>query len=162
MEDAIILRKAAEEDCEDIYKWRNDERTRRASFDSEYIFYEVHRDWLCKSLCNNERCLYIGEKGKEKIGIVRLDKKNEQTVEFNINLAPQMRGKGYGSKMIELACDKFSKESDFRGIIIARTKDSNVASIKAFKKAGFLDLFDYLDGRAGGVVVLGRQSSKYS
>jgi len=154
----IILRKADWRDCDDLYRWRNDEETRKASFNSDPIPYDTHRKWFENSLKDPKRFMYVAEdEAGNKIGVVRLDRKNEQVAEFDINLAPEMRGKGYGALLIEEACRKFSNES-YCSLFLARAKMDNLASIRVFKKDGFFGMFDYVDARWGGVVVLGRFS----
>jgi len=89
-----------------------------------------------------------------KIGAVRFDKLNRFAAEINIHLAPLMRGKGYGTLLIKKACD-FMKKKGFH-VLVARTKKTNVPSIRAFEKNGFLVMFEYCDTRSGQILVFGR------
>lgn len=152
----IYLRKANENDIKDIFNWRNDEETRKVSFHSDFIPFDVHRDWFEKSLKDSNRFMYIAEDNKgNKIGIVRLDRRNDNVAEFDINLDPKMRGKKYGSLLIDKACQMFSEES-YVNLLIARTKKNNLPSIKVFIKARFFNIFEYKDKKWGDVIVLGR------
>lgn len=142
----IKIRKAGPADNEDILLWRNDLATREASFSLEMISPEAHRAWFEKALKSTDRSLYLAEnESGEKIGVVRIDELNPAAAEININLAPAMRGKGYGAKIIQLACS----DSKYK-LVIARTKEKNIASVRVFLRAGFTHLFDYVDKRWGG------------
>jgi len=153
----IFLRKAKGSDCEDIFRWRNDPITRIASFNSKTISYKVHKKWFNESLENSHRHIFIAQDSRgNKIGTVRVDEVNDNVAEININLAPRKRGKGYGSKVIELAC----RNNCLAGAVclfIARVKKDNLPSVRAFKKAGFFELFNYRDVKACQIVVLGRR-----
>ncbi|MFA6548421.1 MAG: GNAT family N-acetyltransferase [Candidatus Margulisiibacteriota bacterium] len=156
----IKIRLAEQNDCDDILCWRNDDQARKANFNSEITPYAVHHEWFERSLRDQNRRVYIGlDEAGNKIGVVRLDKRNEHTVEFDINIAPAMRGKGYGTQMIEAACQEFNSRSN-RCIFLARVKIDNLASIKAFKKSGFFEIFDYEDANNEGVVALAKYEKK--
>lgn len=145
-------------DCDYLYEWINDPVTREASFISNKISYEEHRSWFDRSLKDPKRTIYIAEdKNKVCVGAVRLDNINENVVEFDINIAPAMRGKGYGVKLLEMACNRYPKKAN-KIMYLARIKKANIPSIKTFVKAGFFELFNYQDRKHGPVNVLGRIS----
>ena len=144
----IKLRKANMIDCKDVFKWRNDPKTRQMSFDTKEIDFKDHEEWFKKSLKEPDRHMFIAEDGIRKIGVVRIDRLNADAGEININIAPGCRGKGYGSRLIKLATDKMIKTGKF-SFIIARIKVSNVASIKAFEKAGYRELMSRTEGKHG-------------
>lgn len=148
----IKLRRAEAIDSGDLFTWINDPETRQASFNSAAISLEQHQDWFDRSMKDPNRLILIAanEKG-ESIGAVRIDKLNPCVVEFDINMAPIMRGKGYGSALISAVCTR----NDFSiQLFLARIKNDNLASIKAFKKAGFIELIDYDDKAKGKVMIM--------
>jgi len=150
----IKIRKAKINDCKDVFNWRNDELTRKVSFSSDPVSYDDHLRWFNDSLSDPSRTIYIGENHNgNKIGVIRLDRRNKDVAEFNINIAPEMRGKGYGSRLIELACVSYSQEYG-QCLFLARIKKDNLASFKTFKKAGFIELFEYNDKDLGPITVL--------
>ena len=55
----IYLRFAEYEDLEDLFKWRNDEDTKKASFNTNQIDINEHREWFKNSLVNPERNIFI-------------------------------------------------------------------------------------------------------
>ncbi|MBU0630335.1 MAG: GNAT family N-acetyltransferase [Candidatus Margulisbacteria bacterium] len=131
----IKMRPAVQDDCADVYRWRNDEATRRVSFSSTEISFDDHQKWFQKSLADPKRELLIVEAEGRKIGLLRFDRLNEFSREVGINLAPEMRGQGFGAKVLAAI--------PMTDLLIARAKTNNIGSIKAFKKAGFKELFDY-------------------
>ncbi|MDI6785194.1 MAG: GNAT family N-acetyltransferase [bacterium] len=143
MINTITLQKATIEDCDTIYCWRNDPTTREQSFNSREILYEKHSQWLKKALEDPKKFFYIGidEKGK-KYGVVRFDIKSKFSAEINIIVAPDKRGKGIASQLILKSCSLFFSETK-RKLILARIKESNSASVRAFQKVGFSKLFHY-------------------
>lgn len=152
----IRLRKIKKDDCDDLFLWRNDPATRQVCFNPELVPYKRHLDWFKKSLNNSPRQFYIGEnQKKEKIGVIRFNSLSLRIAEININLAPAMRQKGYGTSLIRMACKRFAKENK-KTLFIARVKKINAASLKVFKKSGFREIFTYNDGiLKSDIVVLG-------
>jgi L-amino acid N-acyltransferase YncA len=62
---------------------------------------------------------------------------NDCVIKASVMLNPVFLGKGIGSKVIKLGIKKFIMEKKPGMQIIAEIKKDNVASIKAFEKAGF-------------------------
>src|SRR3990170_3077059 len=88
----LLLRRATINDCDDIFRWRNDEVTRKNSFNSEIIPYEEHCRWLKKTLNDPSKLLFIGiNENNEKCGVIRFDIKNSFASEIHINVAPEKR-----------------------------------------------------------------------
>jgi len=99
------------------------------------------------SIVNPERFIYIAEDGNKKIGMVRADRINKSVAEISINMSPAERGKGYGAALIGLASKKILDENSL-SFLIAKIKETNLASVKAFKKAGYEYLLDYIGDNA--------------
>lgn len=156
----IKLRKAISQDCDDLFGWLNDKNTRKASFNSDIVSYRTHKCWFVNSLTNHSRFIYVGENKKgEKIGVVRVDIINKNVAEYDINLNPKMRGRGYGAELIAQTYRQFAKEWAVQ-FLIARAKKKNVASVKVFIKSGFIEIFEYNDAKFGKIVVLGLAMSR--
>ena len=94
------VRLAELRDSDDLLLWRNDEVTRKMSFDSDFVELSSHKEWFEKSLENDRRILVIGIEGNEKVGVVRFDN-NFENVEVTLNLNPRFRGRGLASKFLE-------------------------------------------------------------
>ncbi|HLD89002.1 MAG TPA: phosphate acetyltransferase [Candidatus Nanoarchaeia archaeon] len=131
----LEMRFATKGDCKILWEWRNDEETRKMAFSSDFIPYEAHKNWFTKSLRDLSRKILIIQDSGEKTGMVRFDiEKNEATI--NINIAPDKRGKGYGTSSLVESC-KYAFENFCITKIIALIKPENIASVRAFEKAGF-------------------------
>lgn len=129
----INIRKAGSADCEDIFVWRNDEKTVESSFNSAIIPYEEHLLWYRKTLEDDDRIIFIGEDpAGEKFGMIRFDKVNTDTYEVSVNLAPEYRGRGLGAELITQASGLV------KGRLLAKIKAGNPASVRAFKKSGYV------------------------
>lgn len=151
----IRIRKAVLSDSEMILAWRNDEETRRMSFNQDIVSVEDHNKWFPSSLDMPDRLIYVAEYRGQPMGMVRFCKLDEKKWEISVNLSPLYRGRGLGSKIIRSGCDVFlSKRKGL--MLIAKTKAFNIASEKAFKKAGFSDLLDYEEMNSGEIKVFGR------
>ena len=132
---SVTLRPAAAEDCRQIWLWRNDPETRRASFDSSPIPFENHEAWFRASLERQDRKLYVILAEGTESGMVRLDVSGHEA-EVSIHLAPEWRFRGVGSAalqaLLDLAFGALGLER-----LVALVKPDNRASLSAFRKAGF-------------------------
>lgn len=134
MENNFTIRTALIDDAELLFEWSNDSVTRANSFNSKLISYYEHITWLHSKLASNKSLLYVIEFGQKPIAVVRLEK-NEETV-ISLVVAPEARGRGYAADCIKLTCDLYRKKNT--DSILAYIKTDNIASIKSFKKAGFV------------------------
>ncbi len=131
----VTLRPAGPGDCRRIWLWRNDEGTRRASFDSAPIPLESHERWYRESLRNRTRRIYIVVAGGQPCGVARLDLSGREAT-VSIALAPEWRGRGVGPLALErLAVLAFGPLG--LGRLVASVKADNGPSLAAFAKAGF-------------------------
>lgn len=134
MQSNISLRLATMCDAELLFEWSNDSETRENSFNSKTITFDEHIAWLKSKLDSTNSFIYMIEHMQDPIAVVRCDK-NKETV-IGINVAPQARGKGYASACIKLACEQIKLQ--YSDSILAYIKVENIASVKSFKKAGFV------------------------
>ncbi len=136
----LILRKIKTTDKKDIFVWRNDEVTKKMSFNTSPVGIKEHEIWFNKALNDKERVFYIaGFDNSQKIGVVSFDKIDGNDYKVNVNLNPAFRGRGLGSRVIKEGCLRLIAEKN-TAYIIAKVKEENTASIKAFTKAGFVKL----------------------
>jgi len=144
----IYIRFADKKDIDDLYEWRNDPVTRKNSFNSDYMNKKEHRKWLYESLKNPQRQIFIlVSSTNEKIGQVRFDNKEYTEAEIDIAISPNYRGRGYGTNAIKKASDIYLNNFKVDNIM-AKIKNDNIASIIAFKRAGFKEnkkLKDYIE-----------------
>jgi len=132
----LYWRPAVPEDVDLYYQWANDEEVRKNSYSTAAIPYENHVKWF-KSRVNDASFrfyVFMNDEGKAA-GQVRIQKSSGQTV-IGISIDGAFRGKGYGSRMLQLACENYRRYVD-RDPIVAYIKSWNMASRAIFKKAGF-------------------------
>lgn len=125
------LRLATYEDWEMLLQWRNDPETRLNSITQLEIKEEDHKTWLKTILTNPDRELYILEKGNRPVGTIRSDRRQEGVYMLSWTVAPAERGKGYGTKMLEV----FLEGRD--GKYLAEILEDNTSSIRMVEKNGF-------------------------
>ena len=129
------------EDAQTLLKWRNDPEVRSVSFQNTPIEIEEHENWLTKSLGMPERILLMAEDQQgNPIGKVQIDFTSDQmgSVMIGIVVGLENRSKGLGTVLIEKATTAlFIAEKNVQQIV-AQIKPGNLASEKAFRKAGFV------------------------
>lgn len=112
---------------------------RKGSFNTEIIDYDEHKMWFAAKIKDKRVKMYIAEiENGQKIGQVRFDEDTDNRWQINVNLNPQFFSKGFGGKVIKSATDYFFREESDVCEIVAKIKEGNVASLKAFAKAGFV------------------------
>ena len=132
----VSLRPAVADDCRQVWSWRNDETTRAASFDSAPIGFETHRRWFDESLQRPDRHLFIVLADGYAAGVVRLDVAATAGM-VSIYLALAWRGRGVGPSALA-ALERIAFGPLGLERMEARVKADNVASLAAFRKAGFV------------------------
>ena len=130
------LRLATADDWAMLLEWRNDEQTRIHSIDQNPVAEADHRRWLDATLVNPDRKLFVVEIDGEPVGTTRLDRR-ENRWEVSITVAPEQRGKGYGSVLLDLTADWFD-ENIGGDVILSTIKPSNPASLALFAKRGYV------------------------
>jgi len=132
----LELRNIEPADINDLFEWRNHPDVRKNSFNTNAISYDEHKTWFREKVKDQKCVMYMAYCAGGKIGLIRFED-GEERIKTSVMLNPDYWGKGFGSKLIRLATEKFVRENKPDKPIIAEIKKDNVASIKAFKKAGF-------------------------
>jgi len=136
VDNIINLRKAEIADANDIFEWRNHIEVRKNFFNQEKLSWEEHEKWFMAKLKDPDATAYMAYYKKEKIGTIRFES-NEYVIKTSVMLNPLFLGKGLGPRVIKLGVEEYIKEKKPDMQIIAEIKEDNLASINAFKKAGF-------------------------
>jgi RimJ/RimL family protein N-acetyltransferase len=133
----ISFRKANENDMMLYFNWTNDDSVRENSYQSEPVLLDKHQNWFYHKI-NDETCfmLVFEDHIGLPIGQVRIQNQNENTALIGISNDANHRRKGYASQMIQIASDEFLKHNP-HFCISAFIKIENIASKKAFEKAGY-------------------------
>jgi RimJ/RimL family protein N-acetyltransferase len=137
MNRTISFRKAIENDMMLYFNWTNDTSVRENSYQSEPISLEDHQKWFYEKI-KDESCFMIVFENHIGIAIgqVRILEQDKTVAVISISNDINHRGKGYASKMIKIATDEFLKKNP-QICISAYVKIENLASKKAFEKAGY-------------------------
>ena len=134
----ISVRRVVENDSEVIFKWRNDDLTRKMFRTSELVEWGGHSKWLETTLANPNRCLLMCETEQgTPIAVVRFDVEDRRA-ELSINLSPLQRGKGFAPKCLSLGIEYFGKHYPFVLELVAEIKTINLPSRNSFERVGFL------------------------
>ena len=132
---AFKIRLAKLSDSQDIWKLRNDKKTREMSENTKLVSWEAHQEWFKEKLSNSKSIIYIGETFDSHIlGMVRFDIVRT-FYEISINLNPKYRGLNLSHKLLLEVINKFSEKNITE--LKAKVKSINTASIKCFIKSGF-------------------------
>jgi RimJ/RimL family protein N-acetyltransferase len=127
---------ATENDCRNIWAWRNSLLARKNSFNSRYISWQEHKRWFSSKIKDGRTKIYIAKINKRKIGCIRFEVIRDY-VQVSIHLNPIYIGKGFGAVIIKNGTLKFLKETNPTKPIMASIKKDNIASQKVFLKAGY-------------------------
>ena len=133
----LRARQVKENDLMLIFDWINDPLTRRMSFNQEPIPLETHKEEFSKVLNQQNTHLLIVEQHEESgkwipIGQVQINKDGEITM----SLASEFRGQHLAKPVIKTGIAYIRRDPSINKLV-AHIKQENVASVKAFERAGF-------------------------
>lgn len=173
----VHIREAGIADAELLFAWANDMDVRRNAFSQHEISWEEHTAWLKRKLaaggCHILIGFIYGEKMEERpIGQVRFDIA-DTGAEIDYSVAAELRGRGYGTALLEAALAWMQDHRRQAGQEISRfrafVKRSNPASGRVFEKCRFAKseredclvyekVFTYADRQRPSVVICTHKS----
>lgn len=130
-----MLRGAADQDAELIWRWANDPLVRANALNPDPIAWEDHVRWFQERMGSSECRIYVGEIGPKPVGQIRFDVEPDW-VSITLSVGEEWRGRGVGTLLISEGVDRWVSErgsTRFRAVV----KSTNAGSVKAFLKAGF-------------------------
>jgi UDP-2,4-diacetamido-2,4,6-trideoxy-beta-L-altropyranose hydrolase len=130
----IIYRKATAEDVMLVFGWSNEKQTRANSFSSQTIDIESHKKWFGQKLLDHESLILISEYDRQPAGLIRYDTSKSGAV-VGVMVDSSFRGKGLAALFLKDTGIHFLRK--YRVPIEAYIKSTNIASVKAFEKAGY-------------------------
>ena len=136
IDDAIMFRKISMNDCDMMYAWANDELVRKNSFNSQKIDYESHKTWFQSKINDSNSIIYIVLNNNLPVGQIRIDVEGETGI-INYSIDVKYRGKGLGSKSLELIKDTVKDDCLKLKKLVGKVKIDNIPSQKAFEKANY-------------------------
>ena len=138
-ENVLLIRRVRADDCEDVWRWRNDPLVRRFSFSQAEIPLLSHRVWFEEKIRNKNTVMFIFEDDQgAKVGQVRFEIMRDNTALISVNMNPQYMGQGFGTYVIVEATRTLIKENPMIVSVQAEVLEDNVVSQKVFQKAGYL------------------------
>jgi UDP-2,4-diacetamido-2,4,6-trideoxy-beta-L-altropyranose hydrolase len=133
----LRLRRAQENDIGLLWEWANDSQVRAASFSSAEIPWASHAAWFAKKLQQDQCRIFIAEDEKgTPVGQIRFDGRADGDCEIDVSIAKAWRGRGVAATLIRQAVP-LVWHAGHCAQIHALVKSENVASVKAFERAGF-------------------------
>ncbi|GAO30461.1 GNAT family N-acetyltransferase [Geofilum rubicundum] len=135
---SLKFRHANIEDAELLFNWVNDPIVRAASFYNNLISWTDHINWFENKLEDEKTQILIFEFEGVPAGQIRIE--NKETAIIGVSIDKNFRGKKLAVEMLRNACTEFWKIENKP--LFAYIKKENLASIKAFKNAGFSYLMD--------------------
>jgi len=133
----LKLRPMLSDDCEMVWRWRNDYSVRAVSFSEAFITWEEHLSWFHERICRPYFYLALNQDDLP-VGQVRFDQKQSEII-ISIMIDSKFRHKNYGTCLVTIACEKMFFDSDMTDIH-AYLRPDNEASRQTFVKAGFKEL----------------------
>ncbi len=135
--DSLSIRLAQDEDCKLLWEWANDPVVRASAFSSETIGWDEHVEWF-RSKLNDRNCriLVCLDASALAVGQIRFDRHGVSDADLDITVDGRLRGLGLASRLIDLGANWAFQEWGLTRLN-AFVKPENIASAKAFERAGF-------------------------
>jgi len=134
----IYLKKVNYNDVDLLFRWANEKEVRENAFSTNKIEYCKHLDWFKNKMEDSNSMIYIAYFKESAVGQIRVDIDNKIGL-ITYSVDKEFRKKGIGTKILF----EIQKKS-FVGVqsLVGYVKKENVASIKAFKRAGFSEVIE--------------------
>jgi spore coat polysaccharide biosynthesis protein SpsF len=134
--ESVVLVPAGREHSAFFLACRNDVDAVRHSRSHKMIRREEHASWFGAKVDDPGVRLRVGIVRGEAVGTVRVDVRNG-IGEVGVAVAPNHRGQGYGTALLEALLDDVASDPQVV-TLIAAVHVGNTASMRAFARVGFL------------------------
>jgi UDP-2,4-diacetamido-2,4,6-trideoxy-beta-L-altropyranose hydrolase len=132
----LRVRTAVLADAQWMLLWRNHPEIRRYALDTAPIDAPTHREWLARTLADQNRVLLVAEHGDGPIAVIRYDIENTRA-EVSIYVAPEAIGRGLGRAALAAAETWLRGARSDLKVLTARVVPDNTASARLFRDAGY-------------------------
>lgn len=132
---SVKMRRAAIEDSQTLFDWRNDPDTRKVSRNSYSIAWDNHLSWMEKTVAAKDSILLIAIVDSQEVGTVRWDEVAPNVWEASITIAPESRGKGLALPILLLAEKEICPEPIQ---LVAAIHEDNFRSRNLFEAAHYV------------------------
>jgi spore coat polysaccharide biosynthesis predicted glycosyltransferase SpsG/RimJ/RimL family protein N-acetyltransferase len=144
----LRLRLVQARDSAQLLAWTNDPATRQQSFDPAPVPLAQHEAWLAQQLAQPERYLLLLAEATdtgEPAGLIRfaltvdneLTNTPKTTATLSYSLASACRGRGWAAPLLLAGTRAVLAAFPQVGRVLGEVKAENVASVRAFRRAGF-------------------------
>jgi len=140
----LHLRPVRATDSAQLLAWTNDPETRRQSFDPDPVPLARHEAWLANQLaCPARYLLLLAEDAvtSAPAGLIRFvlatANQPEATATLSYSLAPACRGRGWAAPLLLAGTRAVLARFPQVQRVLGEVKASNLASIRAFRRAGY-------------------------
>ena len=132
----LRLRVADWTDADRILAWRNDPWIVAQGSLNRTVSFEEHHSWFARRIEDTRHPIWIVEIGGEPVGMARLDSTPDRCkAEVSLYLMKSHCGRGKGPQVLARVAQT-AKDLGHE-ILQAVVRRDNVASLKAFQKAGY-------------------------
>lgn len=136
------LRPATITDETVYYNWANEHEVRQQSFSKGLITWSEHQCWFRKRLQSPKALLLVlADINGLPLGQIRFERAENHTSRAVIGLSidPILRGHGLAAELLQLGLAELVREWGSEIEAYAEVRSSNTASIRAFKRAKFVE-----------------------
>lgn len=133
---SLTLRQATEDDLLLIYHWNNAPEVRRQSFNPGPIPLANHQAWFRARLADNNTPIYVAEVQGVPAAQIRFSISGS-TATLSYLIDKNYRGKGLGHTVLLKGVEKLKREHPEVALVEGLVQRDNIASVRAFEKAGF-------------------------
>lgn len=133
----LTLRKAGPNDMQQCFEWANDSESRKFSYSQDPIPWERHVAWFQNKIEDPDCFYFIASVGPSNVGQMRFEWKKElDAFQTSYSIDRAWRGKGLSHYLLSKAAQAL-KATVPSAKIVGFVQEKNVASVKAFRGAGF-------------------------
>jgi UDP-2,4-diacetamido-2,4,6-trideoxy-beta-L-altropyranose hydrolase len=133
---SLTFRDVTTNDMQLLFSWANDPEVRSRSFNPEPIPLENHTRWFYARLDNPDTILYIAETEGEPVAHIRFEIAGKvATISYLI--AENYRGHGLGHTVLLKGIQRLKMQRPVVQQVEGLVQPDNIASVRAFEKAGF-------------------------
>ena len=129
--EAVNLRRATADDCEQVWSWNFAPDVRARSRRALAVSFAEHQRWFMRRLVDGCDPMWVIEEHGRPVGVIRLDTSASGITQVSIALAANARGRGVGRQAITAACQWWGKQ------ICAEIFADNLPSRACFEACGF-------------------------
>jgi len=134
----LNLRCAEKHDAWDVWSWANDPLTRSVSFSSGVIPWEEHCAWFAQRLSDPACVFLIADLDQVPAGQIRFEVLGSDAT-VSVGLGANVQGRGLGTEVIRQGTAFVFGHVTSLSRVVAYIKSENLASIRAFDKAGYME-----------------------